>query len=496
MPKDGPRTADAEPAKPEEAAGDVAADMARLGERLGRYQLVLPLGQGGMGIVFAGRLVGSHGLERLVAIKTLRPITSASHRSALLREARLTSRLHHRNVVATLDLDEIGDVPYVVMELVDGVSLAKLLATLEEHGERLAPELAAWIGMQCALGLHAAHELLDGDGRSLGLVHRDVSPHNILTATSGEVKIADFGIAKFAGRDESTETGTIKGKFGYMSPEQAAGEAVDRRSDVFALGIVLWEALTGEKLFATDNPARTLLRIREHHPRSPAEVRPDVGAELAAVTLRCLEKDPGHRYVSATDVAEALRGALRSRGSLVDESDLAGLVQRFFGAERAEFMRRVRSDAPMNGGRQPATRADEQSGSLALDASPGLGTRRPSTAGRRVRALTIAGVAVTLGSGAFFLWGGRPAPRVPPNAAHVAPDVPASTDTPLSRPSPEPLADPAPPSFPTGPSAAPAPLQPPAPKRATPTGPRAKAPAGASADKPTPPAAGTPFPSL
>src|SRR5689334_22573888 len=165
MTADGPRTDDAE----QRAAA--ALDVRRLGERLGRYQLVMPLAEGGMGLVFAGRLVGAHGVERLVAIKTLRPITSANDRGALLREARLTSRLHHRNVVATLDLGEVDDVPYVVMELVDGVPLSRLVSEVAKQGEKMAPELAAWIVMQAANGLHAAHELTDPDGRPLDLVH-------------------------------------------------------------------------------------------------------------------------------------------------------------------------------------------------------------------------------------------------------------------------------------------------------------------------------------
>src|SRR5262249_29582135 len=159
-------------------------------------------------------------------------------------------RLHHRNVVATIDLGEVDDIPYVVMELVDGVSLSRLLAAVAERGqEGLPPNLAAWIVMQAAHGLHAAHELTETDAGGtmetpLALVHRDISPQNILVSMQGEVKIADFGIAKFRGRDESTATGLIKGKFAYMSPEQASDAELDRRSDVFALGIVLWESLT------------------------------------------------------------------------------------------------------------------------------------------------------------------------------------------------------------------------------------------------------------
>lgn len=293
-----------------------------------------------MGEVFAARLVGLHGVERLVAIKTLR-VSSATYRAALLGEARVTARVYHPNVVATMDLDEVGDVPYIVMELIDGASLDKLLQKLHQRRETLSPHVAAWIAMQCALGLHAAHELTDPDGRTLGLVHRDVSPQNILLAVTGEVKVADFGIAKYLGRENSTGEGEIKGKFAYMSPEHALNDEPDRRADIFSLGVVLWEALTGRKLFAAESPARTLIRVRELDPCSPAELRAEVSGDIAAIVLRCLAKDREQRYATGLELAEALRSALRTGGVPVDASDLAALVESLFADERADFARRI-----------------------------------------------------------------------------------------------------------------------------------------------------------
>jgi hypothetical protein len=417
-----PPTVDAE-ADVTKREGHDSIDVTHLAKRLGRYELVLPLGEGGMGMVFAGRLVGPHGLERLVAIKTLRPIASSSHRGALLREARLTARLHHRNIVATLDLDELGDVPYVVMELVDGVSLSTLQKRLRRDSERLAPELAGWIAMQCALGLHAAHELVDANGRSLALVHRDVSPQNILLAMTGEVKIADFGIAKFLGRDESTATGLLQGKFGYMSPEQASSDVIDRRSDVFALGIVLWESLAGRSLFSSDHPARTLVLVREHQPEPPSSVRPGVSGALDEVTLRCLAKNPDERYASAADVAEALRAALRSGGALVDEADLSALMGRLFAAERSDFLLRVRSNAPLGGDRHVTPRDAEE-----LAGVSGTAPTRTSRGAVRVtyRALAVAAGIGALVLGGVVTWGSHralPSPAPPPAAASAAPVV-------------------------------------------------------------------------
>jgi serine/threonine-protein kinase len=340
----GPTTRDAETdsrSSNTEAVIEGQLEVGRIGTRLGSYHLLLPLARGGMGLVFAGQRIAAHGLERLVAIKTLRPVTSAHDRAALLAEAKLTSRLHHKNVVATLDLGEVDDVPYVVMELVEGVALSRLLSALGRMRERLSPELATWIVMQAAQGLHAAHELADGQGTALGLVHRDVSPQNILMSKNGEVKIADFGIAKYVGREESTATGLLKGKLGYMSPEQTQCTDIDRRSDVFALGIVYWEALVGEKLFTADTPARTILRVMNHAPPSPSSIRTDVDAGLDDIVLRCLEKDKAARFSTAGELAEALRAALRASKARVDESDLSTLLQRLFGEECTEMSRRL-----------------------------------------------------------------------------------------------------------------------------------------------------------
>jgi eukaryotic-like serine/threonine-protein kinase len=419
MTADGPRTDDAD-----DASAAIAIEARALGERLGRYQLVMPLAQGGMGLVFAGRLLGAHGVERLVAIKTLRPITSANDRAALLREARLTSRLHHRNVVATLDLGEVDDVPYVVMELVDGVSLARLLASLIERKERLSVELAAWLVMQAAHGLHAAHELTDGEGHPLGLVHRDVSPQNILLSMSGEVKMADFGIAKFAGREESTATGMIKGKFGYMSPEQASAAELDRRSDVFALGIVLWEALVQEKLFSAETPARTILRVVEHSPRAPIDVRPEVGPEISAIVMRCLTKDASQRFATAALVADALRSALRARAVAVDEGDLAALVDRLFGAERRDTMDRLRNE-PIAHVALPLA-PPEASAVVAVS----LSTPQPRRTRWR-RAFGVGAAIVGVLASGIALWrGGANAPPTP--AAAPSTDVPLAASLPLT----------------------------------------------------------------
>jgi serine/threonine-protein kinase len=381
----------------------------KAGDRIGRYQVIAPLAAGGMGMVFAARLVGAHGVERIVALKTLRPITSRSDRNALLTEARVTARLHHRNVVATLDLGDVDDVPYVVMELVDGVSLARFAAILLDKGEDLSPELAAWIVMQAANGLHAAHEMKDPSGKPLGLVHRDVSPQNILLSTTGEVKIADFGIAKFEGREESTATGMIKGKFAYMAPEQANAMPLDRRCDVFALGIVLWELLTRQRLFHSETPAQTILKVTQVEARSPSEIRPQVGSDLAAVALRCLAKSPADRYATAAEVADDLRRVLRARAP-VDESDLSRAIERWFGTERREAMTAL-TTASADG--TTLAMAEES-----LVAKGGTRRRWPGP----VLGLSVA--VLVLGIGGGVAWRMRPL-REPPAATSEPPRAPA-----------------------------------------------------------------------
>jgi serine/threonine protein kinase len=295
-----------------------------------------------MGRVYVGRLTARHGVQRLVAIKLLRTVPSRSTRAALLREARVTARLHHRNVVPTLELDEHDSAPFVVMELVDGGSLAGLLLAVSDAGEKLDIALAAWLVAQAAAGLHAAHELTNDAGVALGLVHRDISPHNVLLSIDGRVLLADFGIAKLTDSNETTESGVIKGKYAYMSPEQANGEPLDRRSDLFSLGLVLYQALTGQRAFGGERPAEQLLRLLNDEPPSPSTLRPEIDLELSAITLRCLAKKPADRFATALDLAEALRAWSRQVGADADEAELARWMDRFLGESRQELLGRVR----------------------------------------------------------------------------------------------------------------------------------------------------------
>jgi len=311
--------------------------------QLGRYQVLFRLARGGMGTVYVGRLIGAHGFDRMMAIKVLsQTVEDEGIRASFFAEARLAARIVHPNVVQTFELGDEDGFPFIVMELIQGVSLIQLLRQLDANGQRITPALAAWIGAHVAEGLHAAHELTDADDRPLALVHRDVSPQNILLSFAGRVCVADFGIAKLAHSD-TTQEGVMKGKFAYMSPEQALGETLDRRSDVFSLGTVLYEAISGKQLFHSDAPLRAVRRVLEHSPKSLHREVPGVPESIARVITRCLHKEPSHRYPTARAVADALRDALRREGVAVDESDLRLLLERVCVDKMEQLQRRIAS---------------------------------------------------------------------------------------------------------------------------------------------------------
>ncbi|CAN5588399.1 hypothetical protein BH09MYX1_BH09MYX1_57640 [soil metagenome] len=224
------------------------------------------------------------------------------------------------------------------MDLVRGVSLSQLLRTLLGNGERLPPSLTAWIVAEIAAGLHAAHELKADDGVLLALVHRDVSPQNVVVSYDGRVYVVDFGIAKYQGGEGSTETGTVKGKFSYMSPEQARGKPLDRRSDVFSVGIVLHELLTFQRLFAGDSPGESVLKIVQEPIPDPRSKVPDVPDELAAITMRCLERDPEARFRTAFDLERALRKMADPEGG----HTLRALMNAHFSSDRIAFDRKLK----------------------------------------------------------------------------------------------------------------------------------------------------------
>ena len=298
---------------------DLAAGLTMLeqppnpGRFVGRYLLHERIASGGMATVHVGRLMGPAGFGRTVAIKRLHDgyARDPDFVAMLLDEARLTATIRHPNVVPTLDIVAEEDELLVVMEYVEGDALAHLLRLTQARGQRIPPHFAAAIVAQSLHGLHAAHEAKDKNGEPLGIVHRDVSPQNILVGVDGVARVLDFGIAKAASRSTATEDGQIKGKTAYMAPEQLQHASVDRRTDVFAAAVVLWELLTNKRLFFADSPSATVARVL-HDPIAPPVVfAPDLAPALSAIVLRALDRDPNRRFQTAEQMAYALEEAVR-----------------------------------------------------------------------------------------------------------------------------------------------------------------------------------------
>ena len=262
-----------------------------------------------MAEIFRGRFEGAEGFSKEVVIKRILPHFSEdeSFVSMFADEARLAARLTHPNVVPIYDFGNVDDAYFIAMEYVDGMDLRSLLQDLSRSGLSLEPAEVAAIGEGAARGLHYAHSSLDDEGRSLELVHRDVSPHNILLSRSGEVKIADFGIAKARDRASQTLTGAIKGKVAYMAPEQVAGREVDRRTDQFALGVVLWECLTGQRLFGEGSGLVLMQRVAECEVPEVRRFAPHTPGALCAIVERMLQKKSEDRFEDLDVAARALR---------------------------------------------------------------------------------------------------------------------------------------------------------------------------------------------
>jgi len=295
-----------------------------------RYNIVKKIDSGGMAEVWKGRASSIKGFEKLVAIKRVLPGLSKNKKfiSMFLDEARLSLYLNHANVVQTFDIGMTENAYFIVMEWVDGTNLKGLLAIAAELGFRIPREQAAFIAIEVCKGLSHAHNRKDPKGRPLNIVHRDVSPPNILLSREGEVKLVDFGLAKAASQITSTDPGIVKGKFSYLSPEAAHGQTVDGRADVFAAGIVLWEMLGGRKLFEGETDLRTVELVRRAEIPPLRTFNPDVEPALEEIVHRALAREPRHRFQSAEQMGHELARYLFQNRMLVTSYDIATLVKR------------------------------------------------------------------------------------------------------------------------------------------------------------------------
>ncbi len=308
--------------------------MLAVGDVLGSYTILAHLRSGGMADLFLAHRQGAAGFRRLVAVKVVHPRLAEDPRLArmFLDEALLTARVHHPNVVHVEDLGEVRGTYFLVMEYVHGCSLAQLMKVLGQLQRRLSPIVAVAIAARVAEGLHAAHETTDDDGALVGLVHRDVSPQNILLSHRGHVKLIDFGVAKARLRSQETQASMLKGKVRYMAPEQATTGEVDRRSDVYSLGIVLWEMLTMRRLFAGTTEFEVLMNVRDPQVRRPGAFVPGVPPELDDVVMACLAREPEGRPPTAKALRRMLAAAL-PRAMALDSAHLADLMASVVGEQ-------------------------------------------------------------------------------------------------------------------------------------------------------------------
>jgi serine/threonine-protein kinase len=306
---------------------------------LGRYVLHDEIAAGGAASVHLGRQTGAAGFARTVAIKRLHPHVARDPElaSMLVDEARLAARIRHPNVVSTLDVEAKEGELFLIMEYVHGEPLSRLIRNAVRGGSKIPPPIVATIMAGALHGLHAAHEARDEQGELLELVHRDISPQNILVGADGVARVLDFGIAKSTGRIQSTQEGQVKGKFAYMPPEQLHGDVLDRRADVYAAGVVLWEALAGARLFLGSAEMPDLQRLLDADVEPPSSRVPDLPPAFDAVTMKALRRSPDDRFASAREMALAIEAC----GPMAPASEVSAWVERWASASLAERAQQI-----------------------------------------------------------------------------------------------------------------------------------------------------------
>ncbi len=312
---------------------------------LGRYVLFDEIASGGMATVHFARMTGAEGFSRVVAIKRLHPqhAKDAAFRGMFVDEARIASRIRHPNVVVPLDVVATDSEVFLVMEYVHASPLSNLAEAARKRGQRVPLSITVSVMGEALRGLHAAHTAVDIAGVPLRIIHRDISPHNILVGADGATRLIDFGVAKAAAQSQSTQDGHIKGKLAYMAPEQLLGVDVTPRADIYAMGIVLWELIVGQRMFEGEEPASLYFKVMNGQVRSPRALYTDINPELEAVIMRALSKDASVRFETAVAMATALEAvAAPSTSSAVAEwvDELAGASL----AKHANVFRRVENE--------------------------------------------------------------------------------------------------------------------------------------------------------
>ncbi|MBK6463943.1 MAG: protein kinase [Myxococcales bacterium] len=299
---------------------------------LGRYRVVDEIGIGGMASVHLARMDGPGGFQRWAAIKKIHShlIEDDSFIQMFLDEAQVVARISHPNVAQVFDLGKTEDTYWIAMEYLHGEPLREVIRRTEEIGTAMPPEIACRVIADAAEGLHAAHDLTGKNGEQLNLVHRDVTPHNLFVTYDGITKVLDFGIAKFSSRAAHTKAGTLKGKLAYMSPEQVHGEQLDRRTDVFALGVVLWELTTGRRLFRMDSDLDTLAKVQECDVPRPSALIRGYPIDLEKIVMKTLSKDRNERFKTAKELSRSLQQLLMRRGLFIASDEVSQYMTTLF----------------------------------------------------------------------------------------------------------------------------------------------------------------------
>ena len=291
----------------------------------GKYQLLERVSVGGMAEVFKAKSFGIEGFEKILAIKRILPTMAEDNDfiEMFIDEAKIAGQLNHANICPIYELGKVGDSHYIAMEFVWGKDLLQLMNRFRKMRKHMQPAMVAWIGAKVCEGLDYAHRKRDRNGNPMNIIHRDMSPQNVLVSYEGQVKVIDFGIAKAAARTTKTQAGVLKGKFGYMSPEQVRGLPVDARSDLFAIGTCLHEMSTGERLFLGESDFTTLEKVRNADVLPPSRAIQDFPPELEAIIMKALTLDVADRWTSAAEMQEALQRFLAAQKPPYGTSKLA-----------------------------------------------------------------------------------------------------------------------------------------------------------------------------
>jgi serine/threonine-protein kinase len=416
------------------------------GQRIGRYVLYDPIASGGMASVHFGRMVGPGGFARTVVIKRLHAhlVQDVEFSSMFLDEGHLAARIRHPNVVSTIDVASLEGELLLVMEYVRGESLSRLLGRLRARGEAIPPAILSSIILGVLYGLEAAHEAKTEQGAPLGIVHRDISPQNVMVGADGLARVADFGVAKAASRSHSTRDGKIKGKLAYMAPEQLLRQGVDRRADLYAVGVILWEALAGRRLFAADDAMGIMHAIVNDPIPRLSSVVPETSPDMDRIIAKALSRAPADRFTSALEMAVAIETACPPAVQRQVGAWLLAIASDTL-AERDRILAAVEASTPSDvSGTNPvphriARLAEEPTAAVApaeaTSLVTGLSVGGEMPPRRRVsgRSLLVGALLVGISGASLVLFGTRSAAPVHAVVVPVAatvPDAPSATAAP------------------------------------------------------------------